>query len=248
MAIVAGVMVIGIGAADATLINIGTASYDSDGNGTAENYNLLYDNDQSLIWLDYVRGGETRTTGASSIGGDTWFNQIAWASSLNMSGVITYNLNNAVTVNWTNEWRLPSAGDNPQNGDARQGDWAYQTEMGHLYYSELGNPAGGYGDESYYQFGAFTNLIPSVFWLSTMFVPNLEWGQTEGAWAFNFSSGGQGAGSYSNDYRAIAVRSGVLTFATPPDPGPAPVPEPATLLLFGTGIAGLAGIRLRIKK
>jgi len=29
---------------------------------------------------------------------------------------------------------------------------------------------------------------------------------------------------------------------------PASVPEPATMLLFGTGIAGLAGIRIRRKK
>ncbi len=48
-------------------------------------------------------------------------------------------------------------------------------------------------------------------------------------------------GYYGNETVSAAMYLGEA-------PAPAPVPEPATMLLLGTGLAGLAGIRLRKKQ
>ena len=75
--------------ADATLTTIGTADY---GSGT---YNLIHDDDLGLIWLDY--------TSSYNI----WQNQMNWAAGLNTAGVLNYNINPGLTVNWGADWRLP---------------------------------------------------------------------------------------------------------------------------------------------
>jgi len=55
------------------------------------------------------------------------------------------------------------------------------------------------------------------------------------------------SGSFTLAYQSM--HSGVYQIDTAFSAKPnAPVPEPATMLLFGTGIAGLAGTRLRRKK
>jgi len=55
---------------------------------------------------------------------------------------------------------------------------------------------------------------------------------------------GSGSGLFDLTYNNKAL-SNMIVYG---DPGDTPVPEPATMLLFGTGLAGLAGIARRRKK
>ncbi|MHC4182601.1 MAG: hypothetical protein ACYSR0_04565, partial [Planctomycetota bacterium] len=79
--------------AQAALQTIGTATYGG------SDYNLIYDNDKQITWLDYSKAL------------NTWDNQVGWASGLNTGGVLTYNLNAGVSMNWSDVWRLPTTVD-----------------------------------------------------------------------------------------------------------------------------------------
>jgi hypothetical protein len=224
----AGVLVFGmVGGANASLATIGTADY---AGGT---YNLIYDDVSpfgSIVWLDYTKNV------------DNWANQVAWAAGLNVPGVLTYNINPAYTVTWDGDWRLPATEDGPwvygYDGTTTAGYNITTSEMGHLFYTELGNlgyvapdgtePQPGYGLNNTFP---FSNLLVVSYWWSGTDANNSDW-----AWSFGPSGGLQSiyrktdGGTY-----ALAVRPGQV----------APVPVPASVLLMGTGIAGLAGLRRR---
>ena len=198
--------------AHATLYNQGT---DSLGN------RLIYDKDLDITWYDYTKSN------------DTWQNQVNWASGLSVSG--------GDLVGVYDDWRLPTTVDGPYvcwyDGTTTCGYNITSSEMGHLFYTELGNkglqatdgtiqPVWGLTNT-----GDFQHLQLGYYWSGTELTSN-----TNGAWSFGTYYGGQSYGYKVNQrYYAVAVHPGDV----------ANIPEPGTLLLLGSGLGGLIAFRKR---
>ena len=197
---------------------LSNAALQDNGNG------LIYDTDRNITWYDYTKSA------------DTWFNQKTWAANLSVTDV------NGTTITG---WRLPTTVDGQgvvgYNGTTTAGYNITTSEMGHLYYTELGNkgyydvngnsPQPGWGLNNT---GPFTNLLPSAYWSGTEYAL-----LAGGAWLFYFGDGVQDGGLEGYGLYALAVHSG--------DVG-APVPIPGAILLFAPGLVGLAAVRRRLKK
>ncbi len=241
------------GMAQATLTTIGTATYNGhpDLNLGQSDYNLIWDDDNnghSVIWLDYTNPK------------NNWSLQTSWAAGLDAD--LTYNIDAAYSVNWDDAaWRLGSTVDGISQygyeGTSTAGYNITSSEMGHLFYEELGRL--GYRDtfgNIQSEYGSsqndrqFYNLVPSWYWSGTEYtnIPGYAWAFYLG---YNRPIGNGGYGDQGSGYQdwyyqgslgyGLALRSGQVSVADP-------VPEPATILLLGTGIAGLAGGNRRRRK
>ena len=185
---------------------------------------LIYDTDFDITWYDYTRTGK-------------WQDQMNWASALSVSG------GNLVGV--YDDWRLPTTVDGPYvrgyDGTTTVGSNITSSEMGHLYYTELGNKGylsttGAYqADYGLRNTGDFQHLQLGLYWSGT------EYSDGPGhAWVFGTYVGNQDFNGEGSSLDAIAVRPGDVA-AMPV------VPEPISTTLFLVGAATL-GLRRFIKK
>jgi Protein of unknown function (DUF1566) len=140
----------------------------------------------------------------------SWSDANNWASSLTYGGY--------------SDWRLPTT---PPEDIVSSGIDKTSSEMGHLFYSELGGVAGSSISATHNaNYDLFSNIKPDLYWSSTAFL-------APDAWGFNMGDGNQLHVPTNFQTYAWAVRTGDVS----------QVPVPAAVWLFCSGLMGLIGMR-----
>lgn len=227
MSLCTGILVAASGPAQAALI----ASADGQ---------TVYDTDRNITWLSNANLAATNAFGLSygvDYGTDQYGNQTIIYSdgSMTSAGALLWvNAMNAANYLGYNDWRLPA-------NDTCYGYNCTGSDMGHLFYNELGGAAGSLLTSTHNaNYSLFQNVqtwlpptpygysLPASYWSGTM---------TMRPWqAVYFGiDGSTTAYIQGNNAFTMVVRDGQV----------AAVPVPAAAWLFGSGLLGLIGVARR---
>jgi hypothetical protein len=179
---------------------------------------LIYDTDLNVTWLQ-----DANYAFSSGYGYSKWLGGMldTFAELPNFISNLSY-YDSVRNVTW-DDWRLPSSGK-----VACDGYNCTTSELGHLYYTELNNPAGGPIVDS----GPFFNIATGFGGAYKLKDEAPVWNINLG-WFFVFNSGDQVELDASGFAYVWPVRDG--------DVGTTSVPEPSTLLLLLFGILSASG-------
>lgn len=168
---------------------------------------MIYDADQNITW----------TANANINGLMDWATAAAWAGNLTFGGY--------------SDWRLPKTPDN----DLSVGYNKTDSEIGHLFYTEMGITAGNGFTNTFSNNTALFSNFQDVYWSGSEYgIPYVN-----AAWIFTADVGYQTISFKGYQHYAWAVRTGdVATIST--------VPEPSVIWLFGVGL-GLLVFTIRRK-
>ena len=185
---------------------------------------LIYDDVLDVTWLQDANYAQT--SGADADGLMTWTEARDWAANLEYGGF--------------DDWRLSSAGDDPILGfNAPSLGIDPRSELGHMFYNNLGNLPGtpittnvSFVDAASGDLTSFLNVQPFAYWTGddNPVIPSLKW-------TFFTNLGRLGYWGEENGLPAWAVRDGDVAAAV------TAVPVPGALWLFGSALLGLIGLR-----
>lgn len=178
---------------------------------------MVYDTVQNITWLaDF---NYAKTSGYDADG------RMGWLSARNWAGALVYG--------GFDDWRLPSA--LGANGAGPCGGYnCANSEMGHLFYVDLGGRAGSpYSQGSNAaNISLFINVESVVsYWSGTEYAPN-----SFQSWKFSFNHGWQDWVGQQDAHVAVAVRAGDVLSAVPE-------PQATAMLLAGLGMLAALGRR-----
>jgi hypothetical protein len=181
---------------------------------------LIYDDYLDITWL--ADANYAMTSGYDDDGAMSWQSAMNWADGLSYAGF--------------DDWRLPTAYNQDGSGPCRHPSPCNDSEMGHLFYVDLGGTQGlSIYDSSDPDLALFANIITSEL-IPTGETYDTYWTSTAGWWGreyyFAFTNGSQWAKNPDDPTGhgwgvAWAVHDGRLL---------SEIPEPGMLYLFVSGL------------